>query len=493
MNDTDNKINSTIVSDGGYSRSLKDRHVQLIALGGIIGSSYFLGTGEVVSQVGPAVFLAYILGGLIVYLTMICMGELAVAMPISGSFINYTADFISPAVACGVGWSYWVTWIAYIPAECVAGGIIMEHFTGINGFMWSLLIGCLITYINVSKVATFGEVEFWFALIKILALVGFVILSVLIFLGFIHGSHSTGVIGGRFLLDIGGLFPNGYMPFLTAMVLLLVNYQGSEIIGLAAGESVNPAQMIPKAIRNVTLRILFIYIVPVFCLVLIFPWKKAGLSNSVFADALNFYELQWAGFVTSVVVLTATLSCSNAGLYGTVRSLNALARNGMAPKAIAKLNHAGIPKNAVVVTLLAIWFLLLIGYFFGQSKLYIALLLISGFTGVTAWISICWSQIRFRKHLSKAGYKPHDLQYQTPGSPYSGLFAIFLMTGSLFFLLFHHDPIYKIAFGLGLLSLVVPIIIYKSLRLHLKRDDALETHKNPSFKDLFIPREGGLS
>jgi amino acid transporter, AAT family len=129
------------INDGGYQRALKDRHVQLIALGGIIGSGYFLGTAEVVQMVGPAVFFAYLLGGLIVYLTMLCMGELAVAIPISGSFITYTAEFISPTIACGVGWSYWITWIAYIPAECIAAGIIMQHFSGINGYVWAVAIG----------------------------------------------------------------------------------------------------------------------------------------------------------------------------------------------------------------------------------------------------------------------------------------------------------------------------------------------------------------
>ena len=133
------------VKDSGYSRRLKDRHVQLIALGGIIGSGYFLGTGEVINLVGPAVFIAYMLGGLIIFLTMLCMGELAVAIPISGSFVTYTADFISPAIACGVGWSYWISWVAYIPAECVAGGIIMEMFTGINGYLWAICFGFLIT------------------------------------------------------------------------------------------------------------------------------------------------------------------------------------------------------------------------------------------------------------------------------------------------------------------------------------------------------------
>ena len=484
-----NKPNTAPIDDGGYKRGLKDRHVQLIALGGIISSGYFLATGAVINLVGPSVFIAYILGGLIIYLTMLCMGELAVAIPISGSFITYTADFISPSVACGVGWSYWISWVAYIPAECIAGGIIMEHFTGVNGYVWAVCFGMLITYINIAKVGTFGEIEFWLAIVKIFALMGFVLLSVLIFFGLIHGSQPAGIIGGKFIFDQGGLFPNGGMALLTAMVLLLVNYQGSEIIGLAAGESINPARMIPSAIRNVTYRILFIYIIPVFCLVLIFPWQKAGLQNSVFADALNMYGLNWAGAVTSFVTLTATLSCSNSGVYGIVRSLNALARNGMAPHPLTKLNRNFVPQNAGIVTLLAIWILLAAGYFFGQSKLYIALLLVSGFTGATAWISICWAQINFRKRLYKAGYTTDDLLYKTPGSPYTGIVAIILMVGCLIFLLLNKDPTYKIAFFMGIASFLGPILIYKLGGFHKRRHLALERNRHLHFKDIFPNRK----
>jgi AAT family amino acid transporter len=476
------------LKDAGYHRGLKDRHVQLIALGGIIGSCYFLGTGEVINLVGPAVFIAYMLGGLIIYLTMLCMGELAVAIPISGSFVTYTSDFISPAVACGVGWSYWISWVAYIPAECVAGGIIMEMFTGVNGYIWAIGFGCLITYINLAKVDTFGEIEFWLALIKIIALMGFVILAILIFLGLIHGSEPKGMIGFKYMLGDGGLLPNGIMSLLTAMVLLLVNYQGSEIIGLAAGESENPARMIPHAIRNVTFRILFIYIIPVFCLVLIFPWQKAGLSNSVFADALNFYGLKWAGTVTSFVTLTATLSCANSGFYGTVRSLNALARDGMAPHAFAKFNENAVPQNAVIATLIGVWTLLGVGYFFGQTKLYIALLLISGFTGTLAWISLCSSQISFRNRLYQAGYSIKDLHYATPYSPYTGIIAIVLMVIALFFLVLNKDPIYKFAFILGVVSFIVPIIIYKLFDLTKFRRKALHLKSRVKFHDLFPPQ-----
>jgi AAT family amino acid transporter len=483
-----NKLDlSKPIKDSGYRRGLKDRHVQLIALGGIVGSCYFLGTGEVINLVGPAVFIAYMLGGLIIYLTMLCMGELAVAIPISGSFVTYTSDFISPAVACGVGWSYWISWVAYIPAECVAGGIIMELFTGVNGYIWAICFGLIITYINLAKVDKFGEIEFWLALIKIIALLGFAVLALFIFFGLIHGSKPHGIIGLKYIFGDGGLLPNGIMSLLTAMVLLLVNYQGSEIIGLAAGESENPARMIPHAIRNVTLRILFIYIIPVFCLVLIFPWQKAGLSNSVFADALNFYDLKWAGAVTSFVTLTATLSCANSGFYGTVRSLNALARDGMAPHILSQFNHNAIPRNAVFATLLGVWSLLGVGYFFGQTKLYIALLLVSGFTGTLAWISLCISQISFRNRLYKAGYSTKDLRYVTPYSPYTGIVAVVLMVMALILLVFNKDPMYKIAFFIGIASFIIPIIIYKLFHLSRGRRKALHVKSRVKFQDLFPP------
>ena len=472
-----------------FHRALKDRHIQLIALGGIIGSGYFLGTGAVIQDVGPSVCLAYLLGGLIIYLTMLCMGELAVAIPISGSFINYTADFISPAFACGVGWSYWISWVAYIPAECLAGGIIMQYFTGINSYTWAICFGVFVTYINMMKVGTFGEIEFWLAVTKIIALFGFVILSGLIFCGFIHGNQPAQLIGGRYLLDNGGLFPNGVMPFLTAMVLLLVNYQGSEIIGLAAGESVDPARMIPRAIRNVTFRILFIYIVPVFCLVLIFPWQRASLNNSVFAEALQLYGLQWAGTAVSIVTLLATLSCANSGVYGIVRSLHALACNGMAPQKLAKLNQHAVPQNAGIATLAAFWLLLLLSYFFGQSSLYISLLLVSGFTGAIAWISLCWAQINFRKKLLQAGYQASDLRYRTPGSPYTGMLAIVLMVACLLFLGFNHDLTYQLAFWIGLFILIVPIITYYAFNLEKNRAKLVRQSGLLHFSELFPPKK----
>jgi AAT family amino acid transporter len=467
---------------GEFRRALKARHIQLISLGGIIGSGYFLGTGAMINQVGPSIVLAYILTGLIILVTMQCLGELAVTMPVGGSFINYTADFISPTLACGVGWAYWISWSVYIPAECLAGGIIMQFFTHINGYLWAVLFGLMITYINMAKVGTFGEIEFWLSLIKILCLVVFSVIALLIFFNIIPNNEHH-ILKSKYLLEQGGLFPNGWLPFFSGMVLLLVNYQGSEIIGLTAGESIDPSRMIPQAIKSVTFRILFIYICPIFCLMLIFPWQLASTDNSVFADALKMYHLKSAATVVSFVTLAASISSSNSGIYGTIRSLSALSRLGMAPKKLSKLNNNAVPQHAGFVTLIAIWSLLLFSYFFGQSHLYIALLLVSGFTGTFAWIALCWAQINFRKEIIKRGYHQSDLKYAAPGSPITALIAIITMVLFLFFLAFNNQTEYKIAFVIGCLCLIIPMVIYTYI--HKKRKTQLHSFSWKYFNQLF--------
>lgn len=450
----------SLTAADGMHRGLKARHIELIALGGIIGSGYFLGTGQVVAQVGPAAFLAYILGGIIVYMTMLCMGELAVAIPISGSFITYANDYISPTVACGTGWSYWMNWVIYIPAECVAGGIIMEAITGVNGYVWAICFGLLITGVNLCRVTLFGEIEFWLALVKISALIGFMLLSLFIFFGMIRGPQDTAWIGGHYLFREGGLLPHGGLSLLTAMVLMLVNYQGTEIVGIAAGESQHPEKTIPKAISRVSYRILCLYILPVFCLVLIFPWHQANLSNSVFSDALNFYGLKWAGTIIGFVTLAAAVSSANSGFYSAVRALRGLAIHQMAPQRLAKLNRHHTPHYAVFSTLIAVWLVLFLGYFFGEYSFYLALLLVSGFTGMVSWIIICWAQIRFRCSWLKQNRTIQELKYKTPGSPYTGIIAIVLMLFAMVMLLFDNDPVYRIAFLIGVACIAIPMIIY---------------------------------
>lgn len=443
------------VSERQLSRGLKNRHLQMIALGGIIGSGYFLGSGYVIGKAGPASILAYLLGGLIVYAVMVCLGELAVARPIAGSFISYTRDYISPAWACGVGWCYWLTWVTYVPSEMIAAGIIMnDFFPQVSSMWWAVLFGLAITGINLSRVNLFGEMEFWLALFKILALIMFTGLAILIFFGAIGGGDY---LGTSVLLSSGGFAPEGYWVVLLTMVIILVNFQGSEIIGLAAGESQEPAKTIPATIKQITIRIIALYIVPMLLLVTIFPWDKASLESSVFASALSAYGLEWAGAIFSFVVLTAAISCSNSGLYGCTRAMYALAQEGMAPSWLGKLNSQGVPQNATALSIIVCW-LGVVLYTFDQDKsIYTYLLALSGFTGAIAWISICWSQYNFRRQLSPA--EVSKLKYKAPLFPYLTQFGIWVQLACLVFVAFTEEL--RTSLYLGLPLLVLPIIIYR--------------------------------
>lgn len=441
----------------GLRRGLKERHLQLIALGGIIGSGYFLGSGYIISEAGPGATLAYLLGGAIIFMMMYSLGELAVSMPVSGSFVTYANDLISPTWACGVGWSYWSTWVTYIPAEMIAAGIIMNgFFPSIDKVYWALLFGIILTLINVAYVGTFGEMEFWLAIIKICAIIMFVVFAVLIFFGVI-GSHGT-AIGSSILLGEGGFLPEGFAAIFLTMVVILVNFQGSELIGLAAGESQNPEKSIPKAVRNVTFRIIALYVIPLFLLVTIFPWHEAGTEESVFAAALNFYGFEWAGALFTIVVLTAAMSCANSGIYGTARALYGLSKVGMAPKWLGKLNKRGVPQNGVLMTIVPSW-IALIAYTLDESEsLYTVLLALSGFTGIMAWISISWSQLNFRRKLEKMGYEISKLKFRTPLFPYLTHLAIWTQIAAIIYMAFNPDL--RISLFIGIPMLIVPMVLY---------------------------------
>ncbi len=435
------------------NRGLKSRHIQLMALGGIIGSGYFLGTGFVIEQVGPAACLAYLLGGLIVFAVMYSLGELAVAIPISSSFVTYANRFISPAWACGVGWSYWITWVSYVPAEMIAAGIIMNYFIpSISPPLWAIFFGIIVTIINLFNVESFGEMEFWLSIIKIIAILLFVVLAICIFLGF----NPTGnFLGTKNLTDHGGFFPKGYSAVLFTMVIILVNFQGSEIIGLAAGESANPEVSIPIAIRNIAWRIIALYVIPVFLLVLIVPWTSLGIDASVFSVALETNGFSWAGSLFSFVVLTAAISCSSSGLYACSRGIYALAKEKMAPSFLQNLNANKVPRNATLMSVAACWVGILAYSYLGE-EIYKNLLALSGLSGAISWISICWAQYNFRKNVDEK-----TLKFKTPFFPYFTLFGIWAQVACLVLMWFNEEL--RIAFYLGVPILIFPIILYKIL------------------------------
>ena len=444
------------MNESKMNRGLKNRHLQLISLGGVIGSGYFLGTGYVLEKAGPAAILAYLLGGVIVLCVMLCLAELAVEKPVSGSFVTYAREHISPTWACGVGWAYWTTWVAYVPSEMIAAGIIMNNFIPeVSQLWWAVFFGLLVTILNLFHVDKFGESEFWLSLIKIIALAAFSIVAGLICLGLIG---DQGYIGTKVLLGSGGFAPNGYWSIVLTMVIILVNFQGTEIIGLAAGECEKPEKSIPIAVRNVTWRIIALYIIPISLLISILPWDKAGLDESVFAAAVTQYGLSGFGAFFAFVILTAAISCSNSGLYGAARALHALARMDMAPSALGHINKNGMPSRSILVSICACWAVILLYSFDPNSALYTYLLAVSGFTGAIAWISICWSEYRSRKRKIAEGTEG-ALRYKTPFFPYVTLFGIWAQVFCLIVMVF--EPELRKALYAGIPMLIFPMAWYR--------------------------------
>ncbi len=435
-------------------RALVSRHIQFIALGGIIGSSYFLGTGYLLNEIGPAILVAFIIGGLISYLTVSCLAELILNRP-KLSFFQAAGRYISPSWACSVGWSYLFNWIIYIPSECIAAGILFNHFFPSVSVTFASFIFCLIiTYICLSQVNLFGEAEFWFSLIKMLLMLVFSLFALAIFSGMTSAQPSC--IKTEYLLNNGGFFAGGLSIFFSNMILLLSNYQGSEIIGLTAAEAKKPEKELPASLNKMALRILGFYLIPTTLLVLIFPWQNSSLFGSVFASALEMYGFSMLGSIFNFLIIVGALSCANSGLYAAIRSLHSLSSQKLASSLFLKVNSQGIPKNAALFVIIGIWVVLLTSFLFPSHHTYALLLTTSSFTGTICWISICLSAYIARKYDPAPRGK---WVYKSPLFPVVPLLSIFLQVGSLFLLPFNNSL--KPAFYLGVPLILFPYLLHK--------------------------------
>ncbi len=492
----------------------------LIALGGIIGSAYFIGSGWLVKELGVSAAFAFMIGGLVIYVVMRSFAELLVNIPRRGSFVSYSREFIHPIWAVATGWSYWFNWVAYVPSEAVAGSIIMVSLFGeipmlgaMTGPVWAFVFLTLITIINLTHVERFGFIESMLAILKITAVIVFSAVACLIVFGLLGGEPvGTTILFPSGSSNWGELFPSGFYPLLGYLAIILVNFQGSEIIGLAASETQNPEETVPRACRQVTWRIIGIFVIPITFLVLILARTDSGLDDSMFAAALDTYAkslglpwLHWIAAAFAVVVLTAAFSCANAGMFGTVRSMYALSVEGMAPKFFARLNKNGVPQNATIFTLLCCWVTLIINIKYGESDAYAILLSVSGFTGAICWISICLSQVMFRRKVMSRGYAVSDIKSATPLSPWLPLavgvglqgLGLMLMLGDPRTLLSggfagymgSGDPVLQKAFFASIVALVLPMVVFWIAQMMGKVKLTSTLHgKEKAFDELFPDR-----
>ena len=410
-------------------RSLKARHLMMISLGGTIGTGLFLASGGAIHTAGPGgALVAYAVIGMMVFYLMTSLAEMAAYMPVAGSFRVYASKFVDPSFGFAIGWNYWYNWAITIAAELAAVVLIMKFwFPDTPSFIWSAVALIIMFLINYMSVKGFGEAEYWFAMIKIVTVIIFLITGFLIIFGIMGGNDPIGF--SNFTMG-DGPFNGGFFTILGVFMAAGFSFQGTELLGVTAGESEDPEKNIPRAIKSVFWRIILFYILAIFVIGMIIPFTDARLLSedvavSPFTLVFERAGLAFAAAVMNAVILTSVLSAGNSGMYASTRMLWDLARDGKAPKFLGKLDKRGVPVNALIVTSL-VGCLAFLASFFGDGVVYIWLLNASGMAGFVTWVGIAIAHYRFRKAYVAQGLDLNDLPYRSRSFPFGPIFALVL-------------------------------------------------------------------
>lgn len=395
-------------------RGLLPRHVQFIALAGMIGTGIFKGSSDTLNMAGPSVVVAYLLGGLLLFIVMAALGEMAIVYPKLNIQLLVNKAF-GVRISFIVGWLYWINYCIVTIVELLAAGSFLQFWYP-SAPLWLLSLVCAIVIvgINLFQVKYYGEVEFWFAGIKIVALIAFIVLGALILTGLVHSPvhHPASNLTGH-----GGFFPHGIKGTLNAFLIVMFSYGGAELIGVAVTETKDAERVLPQVIKSTVWRIIIFYICPILIICGIIPWNQVTGKDSPFVQVFSYAGLPGAADVMNFVLLTAVLSAANSGIYATSRTLYSMAQNGEAPKGLLKTAQNGTPLTGILITSICI----LIGVFLAYitpNQVISYLMSIPGFTIMLIWICICAAQVKLRPHYKS---KPN---FQLLGFPFVNLLAI---------------------------------------------------------------------
>lgn len=409
---------------GELKSALKIRHISMISIAGVIGAGLFIGSGAVINSVGPGSILSYTLAGLIVVLVMRMLGEMAAARPTSGSFSNYASEAIGPWAGYTIGWLYWFFWTVVIAIEAVAGAAIIQYWLpDFPVWLMALILTVSLTMTNLFSVKSFGEFEYWFALIKVAAIVLFLILGLSVIIGIYPGIASPEVSN---LLGNGGFFPTGISSVLIGITVVIFSFMGTEIVAIAAGESEQPEKSVRIATNSVVWRILIFYIGSIAIVVTLLPWDSANILVSPFVAVLDYIGIPAAAQIMNFVVLTAVLSCLNSALYANSRMLYGMAQKGEAPKSFLKLSKNGVPVRAILFST-AFSYIAVIFSYISPDKLFLFLVNSSGAVAILVYLVIAFSQLRMRRKLEVED--PEALKIKMWLYPYSTYATIIFITG----------------------------------------------------------------
>lgn len=419
--------------DEGYAKGLKHRQVQMIAIGGAIGTGLFLGTGQRLEMAGPALALVYLVCGVFAYFILRALGELVMHRPSSGSFVSYAREFMGERGSFVAGWLYYLNWAMTGIVDITACALYMHYwhvFGPVPQWVFALIALLIVGATNLVAVRWFGEMEFWFALVKVGALVLFLLIGVTVLLS----RHPLmGQVPGLHLIsDHGGIFPHGVLPAVILVQGVVFAYAGVELIGVAAGEAENARQIVPRAVNGVIWRIALFYVGSVLLLVLLLPWRAYHAGTSPFVTFFTALGVRGIGSVMNLVVLTAALSSLNSGLYSTGRILRSLAMGGSAPDFVARMNGAKVPYGGIVVTLVIYLFGVGLNYLV-PSKVFEIVLNIASLGVVSTWGFLVVCQMLLRRAINRGEIAP--VAFRMPFAPFTSwltlafLFGVLVLTG----------------------------------------------------------------
>ncbi|BBW95918.1 GABA permease [Geobacillus icigianus] len=450
------------MNHSSLQKGLKERHMAMIAIAGVIGAGLFVGSGAVIHSTGPGAIVSYALAGALVVLVMRMLGEMAAARPTSGSFAAYAHEAIGPWAGFTVGWLYWFFWVIVIAIEANAGAAIIQYwFPSIPLWLLSLVLTILMTLTNIWSVKSYGEFEYWFAFIKVASIVLFLILGLAFIFGLAPGSDPVGLTN---LTGHGGFMPHGIGSILVGIVIVIFSFFGTEIVTIAAGESAEPQEAVSKATKSVTWRIFVFFIGSIAVVVTLLPWNSASVLKSPFVAVLEHVGVPAAAQIMNFIVLTAVLSCLNSGLYTTSRMLYSLAEKGEAPKSFLRLNKNGVPVRAVIASTLFGYIAVIMNYV-SPDKVFLFLVNSSGAIALLVYLAIAVSQLRLRKKLERETNAALKIKMWL--FPYLTYFTILVLLVILVSMLFIESMASQLLLTL-LITVVVIVCYFVFARRHLQ-------------------------
>jgi GABA permease len=395
---------------------LKPRHITMISIAGVIGAGLFIGSATAIKTAGPAVLISYAMAGLLVVLVMRMLGEMATAHPDTGSFSTYADRALGRWAGFSIGWLYWWFWVIVIPVEATAGAAIMHGWAGsVPQWVFALAITAILMGTNLFSVANYGEFEFWFALIKVVAIIAFIVVGGLAIFGVLPGSHVSGLSR---LTGNGGFMPNGFGSVIAAMLVTMFTFMGTEIVTIAAAESPNPEMGIRKAVNSVIWRISLFYLGSIFIVVSLVAWNAKNLTaRGSYQSVLDQIGLERFSTLLSLVILTAVASCLNSALYTASRMAYSLSARGDAPASWSRVTSRGVPSVAIMVST-AVGFLGVVGNYVLPGQIFGYLLATSGAIALFVYLVIALSQLKMRRELDAAGTRPAVRMWAFPALTY---------------------------------------------------------------------------